>query len=233
MTALTLRSFARRLSFSGALVLLLCAGGCQSSSRAKDHYINIERVPKRDDIVRVVQFWNPVPWIYDSTNRVIGFKVPTYFISSKTEKGAFVTGTVFVWLHLVERDKQGKIVRRTVHIWQMEKDEVFLFAIRKEAIGGYYHGFILTWPTNLDLAGRDVEIEFGYQRGDGRLVMASPRDFRVPGDASSPIEPPQLPPREPEAREPEAPEAELRQPELPARESRQPESRVPQPRGPQ
>ena len=196
---------ARGLMFTGTAALVLCAAGCQSGSAGrgggkggKSPYLDIEKEPKRDDIVRLVQFWNPAPWLYDSTNRVIGFKVPTYFVSAETEKGTFVTGTVFAWLHLVERSEQREVLRRTVHMWQLQPNEVFLFASRKKAIAGFFHGFMLTWPASLDVAGRTIELEFGYERGDGHLVMGSTRRFRVPGRPSrSPI-PPRQPAREPE-----------------------------------
>jgi hypothetical protein len=195
----------RGLMLSGTAALAVCAAGCQSGAAGrtggqdgKNRYLEIEKEPKRNDIVRLVQFWNPSPWLYDSTSRVIGFKVPTYFISSETEKGAFVTGKVFAWMHLVEPNEQGELFRRTVHMWQIEPDEVFQFASRKKAIGGFFHGFMLTWPTSLDVAGRTIEIEFGYQRDDAHLVMGSARTFLVPGRPSGAASPRLPPAREPE-----------------------------------
>lgn len=177
--------------------MLLNRGG--SAKPAK--YVDITKVPKHDDIVRIVQFWNPAPWLFDAVNRVVGFKVPTYFVSSETEKGALVSGTVYAWLHVVSRDENGAVVRRTVHMWQLSEDESFLFAARKKAVGGYFYGFILTWPTQLDVAGRTVEIEFGYQRSDGRLVMSSARSFKVPLNPDMRL----LPPRRPAPAVPPAP----------------------------
>ncbi len=175
--------------------LLLAAAGCATPPGGGDRpptpgggrpektaYEDIEKIPKRDDIIRINQFWAQDPWIYDSVGRAIGFKVPTYYISSETEKGAFVSGRIFVWLHVVQRARSGELVRRTVHMWQMEQAESFLFASRKKAIIGYFYGFILTWPRSLDLGGQTLEIEFAYERGDGRLVMSSGKTFRVPLD---------------------------------------------------
>lgn len=185
--------------------------GKQQQSKPDSNYIEIESVPRKDDIVQIVQFWNPVPWKYNAFNQPVGFQVPTYFISSETEKGAFVAGTVYAWLHTVGRDPTGQLVRKTVHMWQLGPEESFLFAVRKLAIGGYFYGFILTWPGSLDLSGQTVEIEFGYERGDGKLVMASPRMLRVPAQASSsplsalPLTPPGDRQPAPQQPEPETP----------------------------
>ena len=58
---------------------------------------------------------------------------------------------------------------------------------------GYYYGFPLTWPPDADVIGRQIEIAFGYERADGRLVMSPARRFRVP--VSQSFRGPPAPPR--------------------------------------
>jgi hypothetical protein len=51
--------------------------------------------------------------------------------------------------------------------------------VLRESIGGYYYGFVLNWPEELELDGQTVEIQFGYQRSDGRVITATPREFTI------------------------------------------------------
>lgn len=188
-------------------LLLLAMTGCAATpggnrpptpggGRAqKSAYEDIEKIEKRDDIIRINQFWAGDPCIYDSIGRAIGFKVPTYFISSETEKGTFVSGRIFIWLHVVQVAPNRELVRRTVHMWQMEQAESFLFASRKKAIIGYFYGFIMTWPRSLDLGGQTLEIEFAYERADGRLVVSSGKTFRVPLDPREAFTTPMIRPK--------------------------------------
>jgi len=46
--------------------------------------IDASAIPARDDIVAIYQFWPNVPWLLES-DRVVGFRVTTYFVSGETE----------------------------------------------------------------------------------------------------------------------------------------------------
>ena len=71
---------------------------------------------------------------------------------------------------------------------------------------GYYYGFPLRWPDELRLEGKLVEIQFGYQRRDGSVVLSAARRLRVPmpmvfePDVQGPATPPLKPPARQEQR---------------------------------
>lgn len=146
---------------------------------ASGQEIDPTTIETRDDVVAIQTMWNLWPWRVDPERNVIGFKVPVYFVSAQTERGAFVSGTIFCWVYADERGTDGRRERKLVHMWELNHHEAMGFRVRRKAVGGYYYGFILTWPGTLDLAGRDIEVEFGYERRDGRLITTSQR-LRVP-----------------------------------------------------
>lgn len=138
------------------------------------------RVETRDDIVRVHQFWSQDPWIKDpSTGRVTGFSVATYFVSSATEKGAFVSGDIQVMVYWLRPLPNGDFERTLAYQWDMNELQASSFRVRKKAILGYYYGLVLKWPETLDLSGKQIEVQIAYRRGDGGVVRSSPRGFRI------------------------------------------------------
>jgi hypothetical protein len=161
------------------LAALATATGCQSTTPQKQQ-IDPLRVDEHDDIVAIHNLWNPVPWLKDSVGRVVGFQVPAYLVSGETEKGAFAPGTIIVWIYTIERGADGKIDRRVAHIWEFDRDKAMGFRVRKRAIAGYYYGFVLKWPAELNLDAREIEIVFGYERRDGHVVLGTPHRRRVP-----------------------------------------------------
>jgi len=149
----------------------------------KPKYIDVSRVPERDDIVAVYHFWHQMPWLRDSLGRVVGFKTRVYFQSAQTQKGAFVPGRIFVWLRSIEPDPQGGYRRRDLHFWELDRDAAYGFRVTRESVAGYSYGFALRWPDDLRLEGREIEVEFAYERRDGRLIRGRPHRMRVPGPA--------------------------------------------------
>ncbi len=196
------------------LLLGLAATGCQQpprsnppgpmwpsgpEARRQDNTIDPTRIETRDDIVEIIAFWSPTPWLFDS-DRVIGFKVPVYFVSGQTEKGAFVSGDIFVWIYELKREPNGRYRRELAHMWQFTERESMGLRVTKRARMGYYYGFPLRWPDELMLEGKLIEIQFGYQRHDGSVVLSSARRLKVPvpmgfdPDAQEPAAPPLKPP---------------------------------------
>lgn len=169
-----------------SLLLLMFATGCEapglkSSSTAKPspHSIEPARIDTRDDIVSIVQFWPQQPWLREDA-ATQGFRVPTYFISAETEKGVFVSGTVFVWLYEIVAGRGGKIDRVPVQQWEFDAEQAMGFRVRKEALGGYYYGFVLKWDPTVKLDNKRVEIQFGYERvSDKKLVLSRPKQMQV------------------------------------------------------
>ena len=184
--------FLRRLAGVTLALTVLCAGcattssttarpgGRKASQRSEESKIDSTRVRTRDDIVQIVQFWNQPYWL-QSSERVNGFKVTVYFVSGETEKGAFVPGKILVWVYEVTPGERGGYEKKLVHGWEFTQAEAMAMRVNKLAIGGYFYGFPLQWPRELSLEGKQVEIQFGYERlADGQVVLSSPRRFRVP-----------------------------------------------------
>ncbi|GEM_PF-1419532 len=141
--------------------------------------VDAARVPTRDDIVKIVQFWPQTPWLFES-DRIVGFKATIYFVSGQTDKGAFVPGTIFIWIYEYDRAPRGRHKRRLAWMWELDEHQAEGFRVTRKSIAGYYYGFPLRWPAEVKLEGKMVEFQFGYQRGDGRIVLSSPKRFVVP-----------------------------------------------------
>ena len=65
--AIVITLFGAAIYGLGAIGLTLA---CNSAGR-KAGQIEPDRVSTRDDIVRINQYWNPVPWLFDSSSRVV------------------------------------------------------------------------------------------------------------------------------------------------------------------
>ncbi|MFO0839942.1 MAG: hypothetical protein U1D55_15630 [Phycisphaerae bacterium] len=157
--------------------------------------IDPTKVAERDDIVSIHHFWQQFPWRHDgSSGKVVGFGVPTYFASAETERGAFVSGAIHVWLSELSRAESGELERKPLHEWVMTESEAMNFRARKQTITGYGYGFFLNWPREMDLGGHSVEIQFGYQRADGKMIRGQPWRGRVPSpDDVAPVPPRPMP----------------------------------------
>ncbi|MBW7905803.1 MAG: hypothetical protein LC135_00145 [Phycisphaerae bacterium] len=153
--------------------------GTGTTTGGRTSEIDASRVAARDDIVSISQFWQPVPWLYDSDRGAVGFKVPVYFVSAQTERGAFVSGAINCHLYTVERGADGQPQRVLRHSWRLDENEAMKFRVRKVTVMGYPYNFYLTWPDDLKLQGRDIEVQFSYERKDGRVISGAPRRFKV------------------------------------------------------
>lgn len=142
--------------------------------------IDSTRIETRDDIVQIVAYWNQPYWLQDS-ERVRGFKATVYFVSGESEKGAFVPGNMFVWIYEMVPAGRGRFERKLVHGRQFSEAEALALRVNKRAAGGYYYGMILQWPRDVYLEGKQVQIQFGYERQSNKQVVLSPsRSFKVP-----------------------------------------------------
>jgi hypothetical protein len=184
---------------------LLIVAGCQAplgtvqrreaspwaqASQPRKTEIDPTQVPTRDDIVSIIHYWEPLPWVIGPQRNPIGFRAPTYFVSGQTDRGAFVSGPVTIRLFVLERAASGARVRREAHAWELDESQAMNFRVRRRAVGGYWYGFILTWPDALDLGGKMIEIEFSYRRPDGRVVSDGGHRLRVPIGSGSPASAP-------------------------------------------
>lgn len=142
-------------------------------------YIEVENIAVKDDIVQIVQFWPQIPFVKKS-GIPVGMTVTTYFVSGETDRGAFVPGTIYAWLFIKDRDKPLDDEEEPAHVWKFDPDEAMNYRIRKLAKPGYGYGLILVWPNELDLEGKQIQIQLAYRRLNGTVVQAPRRDFEVP-----------------------------------------------------
>ena len=155
-------------------------GQQRSNNKPADNRIDSTRVETRDDIVQIVSFWNQPYWLQD-IERVRGFKSTVYFVSGYTEKGAFVPGPIDIWVYEMVPTSTGRYERRLVFTHQLNAAEAMAMRVNKLAVGGYYYGFLIQWPIDLYLEGKQVQIQFGYERqADKQVILSSPRTFEVP-----------------------------------------------------
>jgi hypothetical protein len=189
------RQAALRRSGVAALVLAVLCAGCetppssnpprpilgspQEPKARRQNEIDVSKVKSRDDIFQIVQFWPQMPWL-QKDERIAGFKVPVYFRSSETRLGAFVSGKIYVWLYELVPGEEGRRETKLAYMWELSEAEAMGYRVIGRSILGYYYGFWLIWPSELRLEGKQVEIQFGYERADKRVVLSEPRQFRVP-----------------------------------------------------
>ncbi len=199
----------RRLgsALAAAALLVTAIGGCQTQQpeaglRSRPSgpterppstaMIEPTEVEARDDITSIVTFWSQTPWILRE-GQIVGVRAATYFVSAQTQRGVFVPGDIRVELRVIDRLRDGRRVRRSIHEWVLDRAAAMDFRVRKRAIGGYYYGLLLIWPQELALEGRSIELVFRYQRLDGREIEAPPKHFEVPqrdgAIESAPLEP--------------------------------------------
>ena len=157
----------------------------QGAPQPAAELIDAGRVPSYDDIVGVHCLWPSWPWLRDGAGKAVGFRTPVYFFSGGREKGVFVDGTIRCWLNVLEPRPDGKWQRTPLHEWRFSKQEAMGFRVRKRVVGGHYYGFLLTWPDQLDLSGKMVEVQFGYDRKDGRTIRGGTVRWVVPRPGDS------------------------------------------------
>jgi hypothetical protein len=177
-------------------------GSASSTKAAPD--VDVTLVPTRDDITAVYQFFAQDPWLRNTEGRVIGITSSVYFHSGATEKGAFVPGTVLCWVYEFDRRPDGTLERKLVNVWELSEQEAMGYRVRRQSQMGYAYGFFFTWPPGVDVSGKTIEIMFGYERLDGKMITGAARRFKVPMSryATSPPGPTELPRRTPQSPEP-------------------------------
>lgn len=142
--------------------------------------LEAEKIEARDDIIAINVIWQQHPWIGDQRGMINGFKAgPVYFQSGGTSKGAFVSGKIRCDLFRIDR-KPGRIDRFALQSWEFDAAKARGFRLTRRLIGGYGYGFLLNWANDLNLAGREIEVEFSYERADGRVVSSPPERLKVP-----------------------------------------------------
>lgn len=136
-------------------------------------------VDTHDNIVQIVALWRHFPFLKNG-DEVVGIVPRVYFVESGESKGAFVSGPIGAELYLLERDRDGRLVRGLAHEWKLDRAAAEGLRIRKVSPMGYSYGLPLQWPGDMDLAGRQVEVVFTYTRADGHVIRSSAKRLRIP-----------------------------------------------------
>ncbi len=203
------------LAVAGPLALL--SAGCELFGRREP-----EPPAERDDIVAIRQYYSTQPWTWDPEGRVSGILARVYFLPTGDAKGnlkgTFVPGTIRAQLHALSLRPDGTYARELLHEWVLPPDEARPFRTVKPSILGESYAFVLRWPSELKVAGREIQVTFSYQRQDGRVVSQPSTRFRVPlpgatqpPPATRPVaKPGRSPPPTAPAAPPPAPPAPLR-----------------------
>jgi hypothetical protein len=134
----------------------------------------------RDDIVAIRQFYSTEPWIRDAEGRYTGVFVRVYLVSAETEKGAFVPGTIKAAMYALTLRPDGTYQRELMHEWSFDQQQAAGYRVRKSSVLGDSYGFVLRWPAELELMGREVQVMFSYQKEDGEVIARRGSRFRVP-----------------------------------------------------
>jgi hypothetical protein len=165
----------------------------QDKAAVQAQQVDVVRAPEHDDIFEIASLLPSNPWLRQS-GKVVGLRVPAYFVSGTTRKGAFVPGTIFAWVYGFEAGPDGKPVRVPLHVWEYDRTAAINWRVTKKVAMGNPYMFLLRWPDELDLNGRYIELELGYERARDKSVDTSPaKRLRVPAEDAPPL-PPVAPP---------------------------------------
>jgi hypothetical protein len=140
----------------------------------------------RDDVVTVYHFYRVPPWVYSPEGRVNGLLPRVYFVPAGDDKGFFVPGAIHATLHVRTRRPDGTYERTLVHEWRFDPKQAEGFRIVKRSTLGDSYGFVLRWPDELNLSGREIEIRFSYVRQDGRVIQGRPTPLPEPVPSGAP-----------------------------------------------
>lgn len=162
-----------------SLVLLAGLTGCETGGSNRGG--GFDYAPRNDRIVAIRHFYAQRPWFHDSDGKVIGFTVRTYFVSGETDKGVFVPGRITVTMNVLERSLEGGFDQTFAHRWTFSEREAasFRYVTDRVALLGDSYGFVLRWPPDLELMGRRIDVQFTYERTDGRIIAGPRRQFQV------------------------------------------------------
>ncbi len=141
----------------------------------------------RDDIVTAYHYYRVPPWIFNEEGRVTGLAARVYFVPAGSNKGFFVPGTIKAALHQRTRRPDGTYERTLAHEWRFDQRQAEGFQVVKRSTLGDSYGFVLRWPQELDLSGREIEIRFSYVRLDGRLIQGRPTPLPEPVPSGAPL----------------------------------------------
>jgi hypothetical protein len=143
-----------------------------------------------DNVVMIRQFYAADPWIRDEEGRVNGVLARVYFAAAAKDddvpKGIFVPGTIKAELYVLNLRPDGSNERVLAHEWAFDEQQAQGYRVRKVSRMGYSYGLILRWPPEVNVLGREIQMEFSYKTQDGKVVTQRGSRFRVPLPAGAP-----------------------------------------------
>ena len=164
------RVLSRRVVWIAGLLVPVLSAGCAAPGPVL-----------HDDVVTIYHFYRLEPWVKDEEGRIAGLEARVYFVPAGERKGAFVSGTIKATLCIRTPRPDGTYERTLVHEWTFDEAQAEGFRIVEPSRMGESYGFILRWPGEVNVAGRETEIRFSYVRKDGRVIIGRATPLMVPG----------------------------------------------------
>jgi hypothetical protein len=144
----------------------------------------------RDNVVMIRQFYAADPWIRDEEGRVTGVLARVYFAAAARDdevpKGIFVPGTIKAELYALTPRPDGVYERVLAHEWTFDEQQAQGYRVRRVSRMGCSYGLILRWPAEVNLVGREIQMQFSYQTQDAKVITQRGSRFRVPLPARAP-----------------------------------------------
>lgn len=180
-SAATCRRWPSKAAFVGLLLLsaLPLLTGCAGLGTAAN-----------DNVVMIRQFYAADPWIRDEEGRVAGVLARVYFAAAARDdevpKGIFVPGTIKAELYVLTLRPDGTNERVLVHEWTFDEQQAQGYRVRRTSRMGSSYGLILRWPPEVNVTGREIQMQFSYKTQAGKVITQRGSRFRVPLPAGTP-----------------------------------------------
>lgn len=176
----------------GLLMLaLLALSGCQGGmglagaapDQAASRPARVVDPNLEETIVGVIAYYNSFnPWLWnDSKTKPIGIDVQALYLAGPKSKGVFGNGVIRPRLY-VHETANGQDDYRLAKEWSFDVQQAVPWRSNKTTVQGMGYRIPLVWE-DLDLIGREIRMIIAFERSDGKLVLSSKKDFRVPGPA--------------------------------------------------
>ena len=142
---------------------------------------NVRFARTSENVIQIHKFFATEPWLrFRRDAELDGIKVNAlYLVDGRTGKGAFGEGTIVVNLYRIDREPSGDDVATMVYEWSYDTEQAMPFRSTKRSMLGWGYQLRLHWGE-LELAGKQIELEILFERSDGRVVGSPTTRFRVP-----------------------------------------------------
>ncbi len=169
----------------GLVVATMSGCGPQPNTSGVDRIDSADPERLEPNVVKIRTFWTQSPFgRVGGSTKPAGFVLAAMYLVTPTpnggERGVFGDGIIHVYLYVLERGEDGKYSkRRLVREWLYDPEQAKPFRTKRPYVGGYGYQLHCAWG-DVDLCGKRVEIEVHFERRDGQIVRAVPKQFIVP-----------------------------------------------------